>query len=99
MGDFVSKRSRKSTGNGRRTRRSQDRKPRMEYSLYDGNGRRKYLMPLERDRFLQAALDVKGPTASFCAVLGLTGARISEVLALTPARIDESNCSINFMTL
>jgi len=71
----------------------------MEYSLYDRSGRRKYLVPLERDRFLQAALNVKGPTASFCAVLGLTGARISEVLALTPARIDEANCSINFGTL
>jgi integrase len=71
----------------------------MEYSLYDGSGHRKYLLPLERDRFLQAALNVKGPTASFCVVLGLTGARISEVLALTPARIDEANCSINLGTL
>jgi integrase/recombinase XerD len=71
----------------------------MEYSLYDTYGRRKYLVPLERDRFLQAALEAKGQTASFCAVLGLTGARLSEVLALTPARIDEANCSINFGTL
>jgi len=71
----------------------------MVHSLYDTSGRRKYLVPLERDRFLQAALEVKGPAASFCAVLGLTGARISEVLALTPARIDEPNCSINLGTL
>lgn len=71
----------------------------MEYSLYDTYGRRKYLVPLERDRFLQAALKAKGKTASFCAVLALSGARISEVLALTPERIDEANGAINFETL
>jgi len=71
----------------------------MEYSLYDACGRRKYLVPLERSRFLQAAVQVKGQTASFCATLALTGARLSEVLALTPERIDEANSTINFDTL
>src|ERR1700761_6968409 len=99
MGDSVSIRSMKSTRKVGRRRRSQERRLRMEYSLYDSNGRRKYLVPLERDRFLQVALDVEGPTASFCAVLGLTGARLSEVLAFTPARIDEANSTINFSTL
>lgn len=99
MGDSVSIRASKSTQKGGRVRHSKRTDSRMEYSLYDGKGRRKYLIPLERDRFLQAALDVKGPTGSFCAVLTLTGARLSEVLALTPARIDEANCSINFGTL
>jgi integrase/recombinase XerD len=71
----------------------------MEYSLYDAHGRRKYLVPMERTRFLQACLEIKGPTGSFCAVLALTGARLSEVLALTPERIDEANNAINFSTL
>jgi integrase/recombinase XerD len=71
----------------------------MEYSLFDRIGRRKYLVSVERARFLQACLDVKGSTGSFCAVLALTGARLSEVLALTPERIDEANQSINFGTL
>lgn len=71
----------------------------MEYSLFDTHGRRKYLVPLERSRFLRAALKAKGKTASFCAVLALSGARISEVLTLTPERIDEANTAINFETL
>jgi integrase len=99
MGDFVSKHLAKSTENGGPKRPQKLIKGHMEYSLYDTYGRRKYLVPLERGRFLQAALTVKGPAGSFCAVLGLTGARLSEVLALTPARIDQANCSINFGTL
>src|ERR1700743_2271385 len=71
----------------------------MEYSLYDAHGRRKYLVPVERNRFLQACLQVKGPTGCFCAILALTGARLSEVLALTPERIDDASGTINFGTL
>jgi integrase len=71
----------------------------MERSLYDARGRRKYLAEVECEAFLQAALFARGKTASFCAVLALTGARISEVLALTPERIDDANCAISFKTL
>jgi integrase/recombinase XerD len=71
----------------------------MELTIVDGNGRRKYLLPTERRRFLQAALDAPGTTATFCAVLTLCGARISEVLALTPEQIDEANNTITFETL
>jgi integrase/recombinase XerD len=99
MGDFVSKRLVKSTANSGRKRPSTIIKGHMEYSLYDTYGRRKYLVPVERSRFLQAALEAKGKTASFCAVLALSGARISEVLSLTPERIDEANGAINFETL
>jgi integrase/recombinase XerD len=99
MGDFVSKRSRKSTTNGGRAQPQPAKTGSMEYSLFDTRGRRKYLVPVERSRFLQAALEAKGKTASFCAVLALSGARISEVLALTPERIDEANGTINFETL
>lgn len=71
----------------------------MEYSLHDGRGRRKYLVATERAAFLQAALQTKGKTATFCAVLVFSGARVSEVLALTPERLDEVAGTINFETL
>src|SRR5262245_43226623 len=99
MGDFVAKRLGKSIQKlGRRLFR-RAKKRAMEYSLFDTLGQRKYLVSIERTRFLQACLGAKGPTGSFCAVLALTGARLSEVLALTPDRIDEANLSINFGTL
>ena len=72
---------------------------RMEYSLYDGRGRRKYLVASERNAFLQAAIRAGGEMATFCAVLTFSGARISEALALTPERIDEGNGTIIFETL
>jgi integrase/recombinase XerD len=72
---------------------------RMEWSLFDAQGRRKYLTPAEREAFLMAALAARGEVATFCAVLILTGARLSEVLKLTPQRIDDGNCAINFVTL
>jgi integrase/recombinase XerD len=71
----------------------------MAYSLYDERGRRKYLVPMERKTFLQAALDVGGETASFCAVMLFCGTRISEALAITPERIDDANCAISIRTL
>lgn len=71
----------------------------MSWSLYDTRGRRKYLAPKERWAFLDAALEVGGDVGTFCAVLAFSGARISEVLALTPERIDDGNLAINFETL
>ncbi len=71
----------------------------MEWSLFDGRGRRKYLVPIERTAFLRAALTAGGQTATLCAVLTFTGARISEVLALTPLDLDEANGTINVETL
>jgi integrase len=71
----------------------------MDWSLHDPRGHRKYLVAIERRAFLQAALAVGGKTGSFCAVLALCGARLSEVLALTPEHIDDGNCAINFETL
>jgi integrase len=71
----------------------------MEYSLHDFHGRRKYLVAEERDSFLRKALEIGGTTATFCAVLALSGARVSEVLALTPERLDEAAGTINFETL
>lgn len=56
--------------------------------LYDGNGDRKYLTILERQAFLRAADKLPGPKRTFCRMLAYTGARLSEVLALTTTRID-----------
>ncbi len=56
--------------------------------VYDGYGNRKYLDLSERRAFLDIAVKEKPETKTFCMVLAYTGARISEVLALSPARID-----------
>jgi integrase/recombinase XerD len=98
MLDIVSKSLGKSTSGNRLSDRP-EYNGRMERSMYDARGRRKYLAPLESKAFLEAALFARGKTATFCAVLVLTGARISEVLALTPERIDDASCAISFKTL
>lgn len=56
--------------------------------LYDQNGNRKYLTASERKAFIEAAKRARPEVETFCLTLAYTGARISEVLALTPARID-----------
>jgi integrase/recombinase XerD len=58
--------------------------------LYDREGNRKYLTSSERRAFMEAAKRAKPEVETFCLTLAYTGARISEVLALTPARIDIS---------
>src|SRR5580704_9611763 len=55
-------------------------------SLYGPTGARKYLNAAGRRRFIKAANRAEPTTRLFCLVLGWSGARISEVLALTPAR-------------
>src|SRR5580658_6626546 len=99
MADFVSKALAKSIADIGRVLDKQRTTSRMSWSLYDVRGRRKYLVPKERWAFLDAALDVGGAAATFCATLAFTGARISEVLALTPERLDEANGAINIETL
>lgn len=59
------------------------------YDVYDKNGVRKYLVDLERDNFLEAAWAYcSSVDRTFCLTLGFTGARLSEVLELTPRHID-----------
>lgn len=99
MPDFVSTGLNKSTHNIGREHGGRGTKRAMAWSLFDSRGRRKYLVPRERKRFLEAALAVGGKTASLCAVLVFCGPRISEALALTPDAIDDGNCAINFLTL
>src|ERR1700679_3206430 len=99
MGDFVAKLLGKSIRNIGLFPLQKKKRSVMEYSLFDGQGRRKYLVPAERAAFLRAAISVGGPTATLCSVLTLTGARVSETLALTPKDLDEPNGTINIETL
>lgn len=62
--------------------------------LYDQSGKRKYLTIDERRAFLEVAVSSQPEIHTFCATLAYTGARISEVLALTPYRIDYSGSLI-----
>ena len=71
----------------------------MSGSLFDGAGVRKYLVASERLSFVSAAVAEGGTVGAFCLTLAFTGARISEVLALTSERIDTSNDAIVFATL
>ena len=71
----------------------------MTQGLYDANGCRKYLTAQERSAFAKAAIAEGGEVATFCLTLAFTGARISEVLALTARQIDAANAAIVFETL
>ena len=71
----------------------------MEWSLFDSNGRRKYLTASERARFIEIASSQEENVAAFCLTLAFTGARISEVLALTIARVDQNEGCVVFETL
>ena len=57
-------------------------------SLYGSTGSRKYLNAAERRRFMKAARRAPLDVQLFCLLLSLSGGRISEILALTPAAID-----------
>jgi integrase/recombinase XerD len=56
--------------------------------IYDRQGNRKYLTISERNAFLKAAATMPAEVLSFCVLLTYTGARLSEVLALTSNQID-----------
>jgi hypothetical protein len=56
--------------------------------INDHVGNRKYLTVAERRLFFRAVGDVAPELLTFCRVLAYIGARIPEVLALTPAHID-----------
>jgi integrase len=57
-------------------------------SLFGPYGNRKYLNAAERRRFIESAQRSAPKVRQFCLILGYSGGRISEVLALTPASID-----------
>jgi integrase/recombinase XerD len=68
-------------------------------SLYGSTGSRKYLNAAERRRFARAARRAPIEVRLFCLVLSLSGGRISEILALTPAAIDVDSGVANLVTL
>lgn len=67
---------------------------RNEHMLYDQLGNRKYLTKAERQTFIDAAKRAAPEIETFCLTLVYTGARISEVLALVPQRIDHGSNAI-----
>ena len=71
----------------------------MSGSLFDQCGVRKYLTPRERFAFARAASRQPEEIATFCLTLAFTGARISELLAVTGERVDRANGAIVLETL
>jgi integrase/recombinase XerD len=71
----------------------------MTRGLFDQDGNRKYLTAKERLAFVYAASREDQAISTFCLTMAFTGARISEVLALTASRIDAADEAIIFETL
>ena len=70
-----------------------------ELTLYATDGKRKYLNRQERERAL-AAMEALRIDRALCGLtLAWTGARISEVLALTPASFQIERCLVAITTL
>ncbi|MEJ0076809.1 MAG: site-specific integrase [Alphaproteobacteria bacterium] len=70
-----------------------------EFGLYAPNGARKYLNQAERQRVLAAIATLKPDDALFCRTLAWTGARVSEVLALTASSFQVEACLVSIRTL
>lgn len=71
----------------------------MSGSLFDQTGQWKYLVSKGRRAFVEATLRRNEPDATFCLMLAISGARISEVPSLTPERIDHGNGTVIIETL
>lgn len=67
--------------------------------LFGAYGNRKYLNPAERHRYIAAAAGALPNVRYFCLMLAHSGARISEVLALTPASFDIESGVVAIATL
>jgi integrase/recombinase XerD len=70
-----------------------------EFSLFDGDGQRKYLTAREAKRLLAAADQNDERSRQFCRLLYYTGCRVSEALQITPRRLDAETSRIIFRTL
>ena len=68
-------------------------------TLFGQSSSRKYLNAFERRRFLESAQQLPAPERLICQVLAWSGARISEVLALTSASIDIESGVASIITL
>ena len=69
------------------------------WGLYARDGARKYLNEGERRRLLAAIRDLPADRALFALTLAWTGARVSEVLALTPASFQVERAVVAISTL
>lgn len=68
-------------------------------TLYDPQGNRKYLTKAERQAFLKVAREEERERRTFCEMLHYSGARLSEVLALTVGRIDLDDKTVTIESL
>lgn len=68
-------------------------------SLHTADGARKYLDASERGRFIATAGEMSPSLRTLCLTLVLTGCRISEALALSPASLFPSEGVIAFRSL
>ncbi|CAO3376388.1 hypothetical protein [Azospirillum argentinense] len=68
-------------------------------SLHTAAGEHKYLTAEERTRFLAAADRALAEARALCLTLAWSGARISEVLELTPNRVDLDGGALTFRSL
>ena len=67
--------------------------------LNDPHGKRLYLTAEERAAFMAAARKAAPEVRTLCAVLHDTGCRVSELLEVTPERVDLTGGCIVFRTL
>lgn len=67
--------------------------------LYDDTGNRLYLNAEERAAFLAAARQRTARDRTICETLHFTGCRPSELIEITPARIDLSGGTVTLRTL
>lgn len=70
-----------------------------EWSLFAASGRRKYLTRAEHRRVLAAFDTLPSERRLFALTLAWTGARVSEILALTPAAFDLDEGLVAIRTL
>jgi len=70
-----------------------------EMSLYDPQGNRLYLNAQERAAFLATARQRPARDRTLCETLHYTGCRPSELIEITPARVDLAGGTITIRTL
>jgi integrase len=70
-----------------------------EMILYDPQGNRLYLNAEERAAFLATARQRPARDRTLCETLHFTGCRPSELIEITPARIDLSGSTVTLRTL
>lgn len=68
-------------------------------SLFDIDGRRKYLSAEERGRFVNAAKTFSPKIEALCLLLHFTGCRVSEAIALRPYHLDAEAGIVILQTL